>query len=735
MPGARDESANVGDGTLDQLTDPVRVGDRYVLGEVIGRGGTARIHRAHDEVLDRNVAVKVLHPHLAQDPAFLARFRREAQAAAALSHPNVVAVHDWGETDTGAYLVLQLIDGVSLRAVLDERGALDPAEALAVIAPAAAGLAAAHAAGLVHRDVKPENILIGRDGVVRVTDFGLARAAASATSTFGADVLVGSPHYLSPEAVHGRPLDPRADVYALGIMLVECVTGAPPHEADSPFATAMQHTLHPVPAPSTVRPELGTVLDEVVAIATAMDRDRRYADAERFAKALSIAVPGRAAQIVTPGADTPRAVTSRGDDDADGEAGDGTGDVSGNDAGATPRRTTSRMPRIDRDAPTQLVVAMPPAATTPDAAPPGADPDPAARWSSTPPPPPPPGSRRPDDGAQADGPEPVGRDVPVPESDDEPDVAADEPHRSSGRRRRGRGWLVFLLVVLLLGGSAAAGYLVYDRVLAPVTDVPSVLGEPAAAAGDTLTAAGFEVAVDGDRPFDLDVPEGHVIDQDPQGAIRQGATVTLVLSAGPRPVTLPDLVGEARDDALDVLAADGLEVVVSDRFDEQVPTGIVLETLPGADAVVDEGSTIELVVSAGPTPITVPDLVGSGLADAEDVLDGLGLELEVVERRFDDQPAGRIIGQEPGAEATRFGGDTIEVVVSEGPRPVEVPGVRGERVADAVATMEALGLRVEVERRGGFGALLNPGRVYDQDPAPGSSRPVGDQILLYAYND
>jgi eukaryotic-like serine/threonine-protein kinase len=527
-------------------------------------------------------------------------------------------------------------------------------------------------------------------------------------------VLVGSPHYLSPEAVHGQPLDPRADVYALGIMLVECVTGAPPHEADSPFATAMQHTLHPVPPPSSVRPELGTVLDEVVAIATAMDRDRRYADANRFARALSIAVPGQAARIVTPGSGAAR----EGHRSADADTPDA-------------RQATTRMPRIDRDAPTQLVVGMPPAPSpTADAA---AGAAPAAPPPPAPVPPPPPRRGAPtlhdpdhtrDLGAEAE---------PQAGSRARDERARDE--RTPPGRRRGRGWLVFTLVLLLLAGSAAAGYLVWDRVLAPVTDVPAVLGEPAATAGDRLLEAGFEVRVDDERPFDLQVPEGHVLEQDPQGAIRQGATVTLVLSGGPRPVTLPELAGEAREDALEVLDGEGLEVVVTDRFDEQVPDGIVLETLPGAAAVVDEGSTIELVVSAGRTPITVPDLIGTASGDAQDRLDALGLELEVVDRRFDDRPAGQIIGQEPAPDATLFGGDLVEVVVSEGPQPLDVPGVRGERVADAVATLEALGFDVEVERRGGFGALLNPGRVYDQDPAPGSRLPVGASVLLYAYND
>jgi eukaryotic-like serine/threonine-protein kinase len=179
-------------------TVPPRIGGRYVLRGELGRGGMATVHRAVDEVLEREVAIKLLHAHLADDPAFLDRFRREARAAAALDHPNVVAVHDWGETDEGAYLVLQLVEGPSLREVLRRHRRLTAGEALRVLAPAASGLGAAHAAGLVHRDVKPENLLLGRDGTVRVTDFGLARAAASATSTFGADVLVGSPHYLSP---------------------------------------------------------------------------------------------------------------------------------------------------------------------------------------------------------------------------------------------------------------------------------------------------------------------------------------------------------------------------------------------------------------------------------------------------------------------------------------------------------------------------------------------------------
>ncbi|MCC5947699.1 MAG: Stk1 family PASTA domain-containing Ser/Thr kinase [Nitriliruptoraceae bacterium] len=667
------------DAAAGSTTEPVRVGDRYVLGPELGRGGMARVHRAHDEVLDRDVAVKLLHPHLAADATFLARFRREARAAAALAHPNVVGVHDWGETEDGAYLVMQLIDGVSLRDVLRRRGSLSPAESLAVLAPAAAGLGAAHAAGLVHRDVKPENLLIGRDGVVRVTDFGLARAAASATSTFGPDVLVGSPHYLAPEAVQGESLDARADVYALGIVLVECLTGAPPHDAESPFATAMQHTLHAVPPPSTLREGIDELLDDVVVTATAMDREARYDDASAFGAALTRMLGGAVPRVAPPGGSTPPPPPSTG----------------------TSPTGTSRMPRIDRDAATQLVapttsvVRRPAAPSTPGGA--GDIVDDTG-------PPPPPGSEQ------------------------------DDPPEPTAPRRSRRGWLTALLVLLLLAGSGAGGYLFWDRVMAPVTPIPDVLGDPIDDADAALDAAGFTVRVDPDRPFDLGTPAGHVLAQTPEGELRQGGTVTLVLSNGPRPVDIPDLAGEDQAEAVEALTEAGLQPRVTERFDESVPAGTVLATVPGADTTVDEATEVELVVSAGPSPIDVIDVTGQPEAAAIDALEALGLRGEVVARPFSDRPAGEVIAQDPGPDATRFADDTVELTVSDGPEPVEVPGVRGERVDDAVAVLRGLGFDVEVERRGGFGALLNPDQVYDQDPAPGSRRPVGDTIILYAYN-
>lgn len=644
---------------------PELVGGRYALRREIGRGGMATVHRAHDEVLQRDIAVKLLHAHLAGDATFLDRFRREARAAAAVHHPNVVTVHDWGETQDGAYLVLQLVDGCSLREVLRRRGPLSPGEALAVLGPAGDGLGAAHAAGLVHRDVKPENVLLATGGGVQITDFGLARAAASATSTFGADVLVGSPHYLSPEAVRSEPLTPAADVYALGVVLFECLTGRPPHEGDSPYATAVAHTSHEVPPPSRHQPGISAALDAVVRRATRPDPDERYPTGAEFAAALRTAVPAGPDPLPTPG---------------DAQVG-----------GQAPRRHGGEtLLATDRDE-------MPTVVRDPD-------------------------GPRPDDPGEA------------PDAD--PDVERDEPRHAGRGGRRRRVWLAVLIVLGLLAASGAGGYLLWDRVLAPVTAIPPVVGAEAQAATSQLEEQGFEVEIADERPHDLEVARDHVLDQSPRGQARQGAVVTLTLSAGPRPVEVPGVEGEPRDDAVAAIEDARLTADVTEEYDEQVDEGLVVRQDPAGDDVVDEASAVELVVSLGPRPIEVPGLRGEPLGEARRQLEELGLVLEIGERRYDDDiAADHVLGQDVDPGATLVRGDVVEVVVSDGPEPIEVPNVRDEHVDDAVATLESLGFEVEVERRGGLGALFNPGRVVDQNPGPGARRPPGHTVTVFAYED
>jgi serine/threonine protein kinase len=253
------------------------VDGRYGVTARIARGGMATVYLALDRRLDRDVALKVMHAHLGDDPQFTARFIREARAAARLSHPGVVAVFDQGEDDGLLYLAMEYLKGRTLRRVLGELGVLTPGEALDVLEPVLDALAAAHEAGIVHRDVKPENVILTDDGRVKVADFGLARAASSVASTSG--VLMGTAAYLAPELIAHGVGDVRSDVYAVGVMLFEMLTGRQPFSGDVPLRVAYRHVHEDVPAPSTVVGRLPEPLDVLVTTATARDPERRPADA------------------------------------------------------------------------------------------------------------------------------------------------------------------------------------------------------------------------------------------------------------------------------------------------------------------------------------------------------------------------------------------------------------------------------------------------------------------------
>ena len=311
----------------------------------------------------------------------------------------------------------------------------------------------------------------------------------------------------------------------------------------------------------------------------------------------------------------------------------------------------------------------------------------------------------------------------------------DEPSGWNRRRsRRSRGWLLFVMVLALVAGSAIGGYLLWDQVLAPVTPIPEVLGAEADQAVRQLEEDGFVAELSPQKPYDLTVPLDHVLAQEPTGSTRLGETVTLVLSAGPRPVEVPQVVGESVEDAQAAVTGADLVVASEERYHPTAPQGTVITTEPSGGEVVDEASTITIVVSLGPEPLEVPSVIGAPVEEARTELRDLDLELVVVDRRHDPQaPADSVLSQEPEAEATLYAGDTVEVVVSDGPAPVEVPNLRGMVAADAVAELEELGLDVEVERRGGLRALISPDRVYEQDPAPGTLRERGGTVLLYAY--
>ncbi|MDQ3940978.1 MAG: protein kinase [Actinomycetota bacterium] len=278
-----------------------RLGGRYRLDDKLAIGGMGSVYAATDDRLGRSVAVKLLKDELSQDPRFIERFRREARAAGALSHPNVARIFDSGEDGARHFIVMELAEGRDLARLLREEGPLSPERTAEIAAQVADALAHAHAAGLVHRDVKPHNVIVDTDDHVKVTDFGIARAAGDSTLTATGSVL-GTAQYISPEQASGTPIGPASDIYSLGIVLYEMLTGAVPFTGDSAISVAMRHVNTPVPAPSELNPDVPPEMDAIVAKATNKDPDARYADATEMAEALRAVWLGPTEELV--GGDT-----------------------------------------------------------------------------------------------------------------------------------------------------------------------------------------------------------------------------------------------------------------------------------------------------------------------------------------------------------------------------------------------------------------------------------------------
>ena len=640
------------------------LGGRYRITGKVGAGGMATILSAYDTRLDRQVAVKVLHAHMADDPEVLGRFRREARHAASLTHPNVVAVFDQGVADL-PYIVMELVEGPSLREVLQQHGPLPPAQALAVVEPLCDALARAHERGVIHRDIKPENVLVSTEGVPKLADFGIARAVA-ATSHTATGTLVGSVHYMAPELVDGHDATPASDQYALAVLLWELLTGRKPLPAETPMQVALRHANEDIPPASRHVPGLPRALDRVLARATHRDPAARYPDVAAFGAALRQAVP------------TPtEAVTTTGEDG---------------------REHTLILPAEAQD-----TLAL----------------DGARRRS----------------GAAADLDERRRRAAPRPAR---PSRAPAPPRP---RRSWGRALAWTLLVLTLLAALGAGGLLMWDRVLAPVREVPDLTGVTRQEAFQRLDELGLDLVV-ADQRHDLEAPEGTVLSQEPADGspLRAGGTVSVVLSLGPQVVEMPSVLQLELPEAEEILARDHFEVVVDPdgAHSDTVPAGQILAQAPEPGVPIAQGDTVHVTVSLGVEQVEVPDLTGLTAEEAVAALEAARLVPSVTEEWSDEQPEAGLVAFQSQPPGTMLDHDsTVEVVISRGPLTIAVPNVIGMDVAEARAALEALALQVAEESSpvptiGPF-TLDEPGVVKRQQPGRDAEVQRGDTVTIYYF--
>ncbi|WP_020077365.1 Stk1 family PASTA domain-containing Ser/Thr kinase [Cryocola sp. 340MFSha3.1] len=623
-------------------TDPMigrLIDGRYQVRSRIARGGMATVYLATDLRLERRVAIKIMHGHLADDSTFKSRFVQEARSAARLAHPNVVNVFDQGQDSDMAYLVMEYLPGITLRDLLKDYGKLTPEQTIDIMEAVLSGLAAAHKAGIVHRDLKPENVLLADDGRIKIGDFGLARAASANTAT--GQALLGTIAYLSPELVTRGVADARSDIYALGIMMYEMLTGQQPFQGEQPMQIAYQHANDAVPAPSSKNPAVPAELDELVLWATEKDPDRRPRDArEMLDRLLEAEKALRGEAVLQPTMVLPPAYEI--------DQGD----------------TQIINPAIRQ----QVASSTPAAATTLTAA---------------------------------------------------------------AAKRRSKGWWLFALVLVLAGVAAGTGWY-FGAGPGSLVAIPNVVNKAPDAAVSQLQKLGFKTAQAPE--YSTTVAAGMVSSTDPGAGVPagRGSTVTLRVSQGPKPVTIPPLAGTTIDTAKSAITGVGAKVgTVAEQFDAKVPANTVISATRadnGADisggGSYFEAASVNLVVSVG----AIPDVAGKSVEDATATLSKVKLLTSAGPQSYSDTvEEGDVISAQPQHEPVRPG-DTLLLETSKGPEPVTIPDVAGKTWDVAKKALTDAGFKLK------YSAIADVAPsafvVSKVSPAGGTQAPKGSTITV-----
>lgn len=669
------------------------VDGRYVIARRIARGGMATVYRARDKRLERDVAIKLMHRHLAESPDFTARFNREARAAARLSSAYVVTVHDQGVWDSGdgrhAYLVMEYVPGPDVRSELIRTGSFTLGTALAITEQTLRALSSAHSAGIVHRDVKPENVMLTsrippvsifeRPEIhAKVADFGLARAVTSVSPTTGQ--AMGTVTYMAPEVITTGVAEAPADVYAVGIMLYEFLTGELPFQAETPIATAYMHINEPMPHVAEQADWIPASLDSFIALLTAKDASQRPANGEEALRELL------AITRSIPEEDLIRRIPVIPAPQSDGEDDDGEDDAPP-DPKPLPAAPTTTMPM--------------PGPVPPDGAAPAAEPIPPGGGA--------------DDGNGA-------RRLRRRRTD----LRHEIPELPGRRRRQGRRAWAALAILLAVALTAVLWY--FRAGPGKRVTIPAVAGQTYEQALSSLREEGLTARRR--NVYSDTVPSGSVVSTDPGGGgrVHPSRVVTVTVSRGVEQVTVPDLSGLSAQEARRRLGSARLVYREAAVYSESVDEGRVVSQSVAADTAVNHDSAVTVTISKGRQPIRVPNVVGKSEADANNAIRKAGLTVSRQEEHSDTVAQGVVISQDP-SKGTVHRGDSVTVVVSQGPELVDVPNVVDMRREEATTTLQNAGFQVQADNV--FGGYF--GIVRSQSPAAGTKARKGTGVKIAVF--
>jgi beta-lactam-binding protein with PASTA domain/tRNA A-37 threonylcarbamoyl transferase component Bud32 len=599
-------------------------GNRYRTTEKLGSGGMADVYKAMDEVLGRTVAVKVMHAHYSDDPQFVQRFRHEAQAAANLSHPNIVNMYDWGQQDDTYYIVMEYVRGTDLKALIQQRGPADPLKAAEYAAQVCAALSVAHGYGIIHRDIKSHNLVLTPDGTVKVMDFGIARAVNTTMTQTGS--VFGTAQYVSPEQAQGRDLGPQTDLYSLGVVLYEMTTGKLPFDGDTPVSVALKHVNDtPVP-PRQIDADIPPAVEAVILRALEKDPAKRYSSADQMRDDLMRAAQGR------PVGASPRV----GDTTVMPAVGPATA------AGEVRRKAVPQR----RGVPAWVWVVVFALFLAIGF---------GAAWAL---------------GLFGAG------SVKVPNVGGMTAAVARKAIESAGLKvgnvdtkpddtvEEGK----VVSTDPAIGASVPKGQAV-DIVLSAgptLVKVPPVVALTEGEAIAALQAAGFDVALPIQREFTDKYDAGFVSQQEPlaNSSAPKGSKVTIYVSKGVEMVPVPYVVDKTKADAITALQKAGFTVAPKDQFSATVPIGKVVDQKPAGGGKAPNGSEVIIYVSAGPEMVVVPDVDGMSESDAKAKLISVGLVPNATDRPGVALPKiGRVVGQLPAAGTSVVKGSTVTIEI------------------------------------------------------------------------